>query len=98
MMIFILAFCLHLILANKSGMGDKYMSEEFQSSLEGNRWTARLTPVYFGSTVDIINVGEKGIYLHSHVHRYPSYYSDGKASSKGQQITGFHYEALKYNF
>ena len=86
--IFILSFWIHLTVANRSGLGDTYMSNEFQFSLEGSKLVEKAAPVYFGSTIKLYSIPEK-VYLHSHRHNYPAKQENGKTSSQGQQVTGY---------
>ena len=75
-------------IANRSGPGDDLMSNEFQSTLLGNKVTEKAAPIFYGSTIKIQNKEEK-IFLHSHKHTYPLKHTDGKVSSQGQQVTGY---------
>lgn len=63
------------------------MSPEFQSTLEDNKITNEMLPVYYGSMIRFKSKIEN-IYLHSHQHRYPREHN-GKVSSNGQQVTGY---------
>eukprot|EP00331_Platyophrya_macrostoma_P011187 CAMPEP_0176412884 /NCGR_PEP_ID=MMETSP0127-20121128/4387_1 /TAXON_ID=938130 /ORGANISM="Platyophrya macrostoma, Strain WH" /LENGTH=730 /DNA_ID=CAMNT_0017792595 /DNA_START=1 /DNA_END=2196 /DNA_ORIENTATION=+ len=84
---FLLPFFIHLSVLTNSGSSDTYMTNEFQSTLAGNEVTKLATPIFYGSTLKIINKAEV-IYLHSHRHHYPHKH-EGKVSSQGQQVTGY---------
>lgn len=88
--VFIIPYWVHFELANQSGEGAKFMSSEFQASLKGNNVTASIHNVYYGSVIKIKNEARKS-FLHSHKHTYPLKYHDGKVSSQGQQVTGYHH-------
>eukprot|EP00331_Platyophrya_macrostoma_P033561 CAMPEP_0176460554 /NCGR_PEP_ID=MMETSP0127-20121128/34052_1 /TAXON_ID=938130 /ORGANISM="Platyophrya macrostoma, Strain WH" /LENGTH=265 /DNA_ID=CAMNT_0017851925 /DNA_START=297 /DNA_END=1091 /DNA_ORIENTATION=- len=66
------------------------MSNEFQATLLSNKVKDNIKPVYYGSTIKIKNEDRKS-FLHSHKHTYPLKYPDGKISSQGQQVTGYHH-------
>lgn len=44
--------------------------------------------IYYGANVTFLHYKISN-YLHSHVHRYPLRYDDGRVSSQGQQVTGY---------
>ena len=78
------------MVVTKSGSGDEFMTNEFQTTLAGNKVSQHAEPVYYGSTIKLMNKKEK-IYLHSHKHKYPERYEGGKVGSQGQQVTGYHH-------
>lgn len=86
-LLFIFGYWIHFQVAYKSGPGDDSMSPEFQSTLENNKVTNEILPVYYGSLVRFKSKIEN-IYLHSHVHKYPQSHNN-KVSSNGQQVTGY---------
>lgn len=87
LVIFVFSYWVHLQVAYKSGNGDDSMSAEFQSTLQGNKITNEILPVYYGSMVRFKSKVEN-IYLHSHIHKYPQVFNN-KVSSNGQQVTGY---------
>ena len=78
---------MHFEVANHTGRGDDYMSNQFQATLKGSNVTLGTHTVYYGSFIKLMNKAER-IYLNSHNHTYPLKHSDGKVSSQGQQVTG----------
>ncbi|PVU94435.1 hypothetical protein BB561_002535 [Smittium simulii] len=77
-------FAVHYSILNKSGPGDAFMSNEFQSELEGVTTDTTFLDVYYGSHVRISHVATNAGYLHSHSSRYNS-------GSKQQQVTLYSY-------
>ncbi|KAI3649787.1 hypothetical protein MP228_005419 [Amoeboaphelidium protococcarum] len=86
--VYLLWFAIHFSLLTKSGPGDTFMSAEFQSTLENNRFNQDSRSVYYNSTITILHY-QTNAYLHSHAHNYQLRYDDGRVSSAGQQVTGY---------
>ncbi|KAJ3304805.1 hypothetical protein HDV03_002347 [Kappamyces sp. JEL0829] len=86
--LYLVPFYLHFALLPMSGPGDSFMSLEFQAELKGNTKTQGSTQIPFGSIITLEHQGT-GHYLHSHPHRYPLRYEDGRISSEGQQVNAY---------
>lgn len=84
--IYLFWFYLHFAILTKSGPGDAFMSSEFQESLHESPLAKNSKTVnYF----DIITIKHKDTeaFLHSHEHKYPLRYENGRISSNLQQVT-----------
>lgn len=79
-------FYVHFEILSKSGPGDAFMSTEFQETLGDSILARESKEVNYH---DIITIKHKNTdcFLHSHIHRYPLRYDDGRISSQGQQVT-----------
>ena len=86
--VFIIPYAVHFLVANRSGPGDDFMTIEFQASLKDSPVLHVSKPIYYGSMVTIKS-GVEDVFLHSHEHNYPRHHLDGKVSSAGQQVTGY---------
>lgn len=84
-------FWVHFTVLNTSGQGDAFMSAEFQETLKDSEATMNSKPVNY---YDIITIKHKdtNAFLHSHLAYYPLRYEDGRISTEGQQVTGYHAE------
>ncbi|CAL5868621.1 uncharacterized protein PFLUO_LOCUS2848 [Penicillium psychrofluorescens] len=81
-------FQVHFAILTKSGPGDDFMSPEFQQTLSDNVMTANSVGIEYYDTISMRHK-ETGVFLHSHLERYPLRYDDGRISSQGQQVTGY---------
>ncbi|KAI9189863.1 Dolichyl-phosphate-mannose--protein mannosyltransferase 4 [Blastocladiella emersonii ATCC 22665] len=86
--LYLVWFYIHFAVLTKTGPGDKFMSINFQATLEGNKMNANTSALVYGANVTFRHV-DTNAYLHSHLDRYPLEYEDGRISSAGQQITGY---------
>nr|KAJ3407780.1 hypothetical protein HK105_003295 [Polyrhizophydium stewartii] len=86
--LYLVPFYIHFNILINSGPGDAFMSMRFQETLVGNAATAGAVSIMYGANVTIKH-GETSVFLHSHSHRYPLKYDDGRISSQGQQIVGY---------
>ncbi|KAJ3410512.1 hypothetical protein HDV05_003669 [Chytridiales sp. JEL 0842] len=84
-------FYIHFAVLTKSGTGDAYMSPAFQAELDGSDIASKATAIPYGSLIRMKHK-ETGIFLHSHLARYPLQYEDARISSEGQQVTGYPHE------
>jgi len=84
--IYLFWFYLHFAILTKSGPGDAFMSTEFQESLLESVLAKEAKTVNY---YDIITIKHKdtGAFLHSHEHKYPLRYENGRVSSNLQQVT-----------
>lgn len=89
--IYLFWFWVHFTILSTSGQGDAFMSAEFQETLQDSEATMNSKAInYF----DIVTIKSKdtSAYLHSHLSYYPLRYEDGRVSTEGQQVTGYHAE------
>lgn len=86
--LYLIPFYIHFALLQLSGPGDAFMSLNFQSHLIGNNKTTGSTNIPMYAKVSLQHV-DTSHYLHSHVHKYPLRYDDGRVSSEGQQVNGY---------
>ncbi|MBW0513627.1 hypothetical protein O181_053342 [Austropuccinia psidii MF-1] len=84
--IYLFWFWLHFAILTHSGTGDDFMSSAFQETLIGSPLTTASEEIRYNDTLLIQHRGTK-CFLHSHLHRYPLKYDDGRVSSQGQQVT-----------
>lgn len=79
-------FYVHFSILTKSGPGDSFMSSEFQETLTESPLAKLSRNVNYH---DIITIRHKttDAFLHSHDHKYPLRYEDGRISSNSQQVT-----------
>ncbi|KAG0245442.1 hypothetical protein BGW41_000069 [Actinomortierella wolfii] len=88
--VYLFWFYVHFEVLKYSGPGDDFMSTEFQETLRGNSMISGLH-VKYGDKITIRHKGTN-MFLHSHPHKYPLRYDDGRISSAGQQVTGYFHE------
>jgi len=81
-------FQVHFAILYRSGPGDDFMSPEFQETLSDNAMSANAVVINYYDSIQIKHK-ETNAYLHSHEHKYPLRYDDGRVSSQGQQVTGY---------
>jgi len=84
--VYLFWFWVHFAVLTHSGTGDDFMSAAFQQTLIGSPLTLSSEEIRYNDTLLIQHRATK-CYLHSHLHRYPSKYEDGRVSSQGQQVT-----------
>ncbi|CAI5757735.1 unnamed protein product [Candida verbasci] len=84
--IYLYWFYLHFSILTKSGPGDAFMSSDFQETLSESPLAQNAKQVQY---YDYITFKHKdtGAFLHSHDHKYPLRYEDGRISSNQQQVT-----------
>ncbi|KAF9191570.1 hypothetical protein BGZ51_007133 [Haplosporangium sp. Z 767] len=85
--VYLFWFYVHFAILTRSGPGDDFMSTEFQETLQGNSMVDGVF-IKYGDNITIRHK-DTSVYLHSHPHRYPLRYDDGRISSAGQQVTGY---------
>ncbi|CAL9729180.1 dolichyl-phosphate-mannose--protein mannosyltransferase 4 [Monosporozyma unispora] len=89
--IYLFWFWVHFTILNTSGQGDAFMSAEFQETLADSEATMNSKGVNYYDIITIKSSDTKA-YLHSHLANYPLRYEDGRVSTEGQQVTGYHTE------
>ncbi|CAL9733665.1 dolichyl-phosphate-mannose--protein mannosyltransferase 4 [Monosporozyma servazzii] len=95
--IYLFWFWVHFTILNTSGQGDAFMSAEFQDTLADSESTMNSKGVNYYDIITIKNSDTKA-YLHSHLANYPLRYEDGRVSTEGQQVTGYHPEDPNNNW
>ncbi|KAI8147189.1 family 39 glycosyltransferase [Fennellomyces sp. T-0311] len=83
--VYLFWFYVHFAILNQSGPGDVYMSANFQSSLENSPITLKALDIHYYDSITLFHPATS-VYLHSHDHRYPRRYDDGRIGSGGQQV------------
>ncbi|KAI9492835.1 glycosyltransferase family 39 protein [Zychaea mexicana] len=85
--VYLFWFYVHFAVLNQSGPGDVYMSPSFQATLENSPVSLKTLDVHYYDSITIFHP-TTSVYLHSHEHRYPRRYEDGRVGSAGQQVVG----------
>ncbi|KAJ9110674.1 hypothetical protein QFC19_001503 [Naganishia cerealis] len=88
--VYLLIFWVHFRILIYSGPGDTFMSPAFQETLQGNELLMNSQELRYFDTVTMKHKDTKA-FLHSHAENYPLRYDDGRISSQGQQVTGYHH-------
>ncbi|KAH9461765.1 hypothetical protein Pst134EB_005686 [Puccinia striiformis f. sp. tritici] len=91
--VYLFWFWVHFAVLTHSGTGDDFMSASFQQTLIDSPLTLSAEEIRYNDTLIIQHRATK-CYLHSHLHRYPVKYDDGRVSSQGQQVTCYPHDDL----
>lgn len=86
--VYLFWFWVHFAILTQSGPGDAFMSSQFQQTLQGNPMLSSARDIQYYDRITVAHKNTK-VFLHSHEHRYPLKYDDGRISSQGQQVTGY---------
>ncbi|OAV94016.1 hypothetical protein PTTG_06724 [Puccinia triticina 1-1 BBBD Race 1] len=84
--VYLFWFAVHFSVLTRSGTGDDFMSAAFQQTLIDSPLTLSAEEIRYNDTLLLQHRATK-CFLHSHLHRYPIKYEDGRVSSQGQQVT-----------
>ncbi|KAI9262258.1 family 39 glycosyltransferase [Phascolomyces articulosus] len=85
--VYLFWFYVHFYILNQSGPGDVYMSPQFQATLENSPMSLLTVDIHYYDNITLFHP-TTSVYLHSHDHRYPRRYEDGRIGSGGQQVIG----------
>lgn len=82
LIVYLLTFTIHLHFLSNTGSGTSFMTQEFQSSLNGTPKVVTQEDVGYGSFIRLVHEGTSGGFIHSHAHNYPG-------GSQQQQVSAY---------
>ncbi|KAG2222952.1 hypothetical protein INT45_012930 [Circinella minor] len=87
--VYLFWFYIHFAILNQSGPGDLFMSPQFQATLENSPVSLLSIDIHYYDNITLFHP-TTSVYLHSHKHKYPRRYENGRIGSGGQQVVGVH--------